>query len=702
MLTTSAANLDALDRCDELVVDALEAYGKAVGQMRSGDRTPGSVASQRFEEHLRDADRVVHVLNALTNRLVSRADWEPHAIVEHIREVVGEDEQHSAAQPFGTMATTVELPQLSPARLQETVRATEARSSIPFVWDILQPGPLADVLARTPTKADNAAHRLHLAARRLGRHQDIPLRCYEVAEHTLHKGYQRRAVERVVSDMHGRAVLADHVGLGKTIEAGLVLTEYRLRGLVRRCLIIVPSAGLRDQWLYELRDKFMRDDAVASAHDRKTFSGWSQHDTIVTTYGGALRHADAIKASEWDMLIVDEAHHLHNRGTRLFKFVSKFRSRYLLLLTATPFQRRIEDLYSLARLVRPTLFVKLKRFRALYGHTSDEVQLRELKTLLSQIMIRSTIAGVGGEVTTGRRLFRNPSIELTVAERDFYQEVIAVVIAASRSYQRLPPLYFLLARQATSSAEAALSTLEGVLGHSSDSERESLNRLRHLASRISVSSKTECLRQIIAATHPRKVLVFVEFRRSALALGRDLPACVIHGGLSASERLAQLEAVQRGAGSRVLVVTPGMVEGMNFQFCSVLVNFDLPWNPARIEQRIGRIQRIGQRHDHLEIYSLASTRTIEEEIRNGLVEKVRVFERLLGPLDLVLGPSDNWSGLQARLAELIKDARTEQELRAAIATLFDNEITPVVARIQTAQLQDISVLLRGVPLRRRS
>ena len=137
---------------------------------------------------------------------------------------------------------------------------------------------------------------------------------------------------------------------------------------------------------------------------------------------------------------------------------------------------------------------------------------------------------------------------------------------------------------------------------------------------------------------------------------------------------------------RILVVTPGMFEGLNFQFCSVIVNFDLPWNPIRIEQRIGRIQRIGQEHDVLEIHSLASLGTIEEEIRDGLVRKVRIFERVLGSIGLVLGPQANWGGLHARLKLILREAKNEETLRVNLAKFFETEIEPMVAEAEAQSL----------------
>ena len=208
----------------------------------------------------------------------------------------------------------------------------------------------------------------------------------------------------------------------------------------------------------------------------------------------------------------------------------------------------------------------------------------------------------------------------------------------------------------------------------------SLVQLEKLAVEIPHSTKVEILRQIAATVAPQKVLVFVEFRETARDIGRQLGAMVVHGGLEPAERSRRLSAFRDRSEARILIVTPGLSEGLNLQFCSVLVNYDLPWNPMRIEQRIGRIQRLGQVHKSVRIYSLAAAATIEETIRDGLVRKLRIFEQVIGRVSLSLDSVGGSRGLEVCIREILRQASDEPSLRAELQRVFTKEAEAFVAR----------------------
>ncbi len=212
--------------------------------------------------------------------------------------------------------------------------------------------------------------------------------------------HQVRAVQQVLQRMRGRALLCDEVGLGKTIEAGIVLMEYMLRGLARRVLVLVPPS-LVEQWTEELRTKFRLD---FIAYDDPVFrqapDGWARFERVVASVDTAKRepHASAISSIDYDMVIVDEAHHLRNRETLAWKLVNRLRKRYILLLTATPVQNDLEELFNLITLLRPGQLRTPAEFRRRYVAKGDRLRpsnVEELRRLVREVMIRNRRAEAG-------------------------------------------------------------------------------------------------------------------------------------------------------------------------------------------------------------------------------------------------------------------------------------------------------------------
>ncbi len=179
--------------------------------------------------------------------------------------------------------------------------------------------------------------------------------------------HQERAALRVLREMRGRAILADEVGLGKTIEAGLILKEYMVRGLVRRALILTPPA-LRTQWLEEMREKFsLPFEVLRSGED------WERHPLLIASLDTAKRepHGTRARSLSWDIVIVDEAHRLKNRLSRNWRFVSSLRKKYMLLLTATPVQNDMGELFNLVSLLKPGQLHTYEEFVARYVASRD-------------------------------------------------------------------------------------------------------------------------------------------------------------------------------------------------------------------------------------------------------------------------------------------------------------------------------------------
>ncbi len=227
--------------------------------------------------------------------------------------------------------------------------------------------------------------------------------------------HQLEVCRQVVGNMNGKAILADEVGLGKTIEAGLILKEYMIRGLVKKVLILVP-ASLVTQWVMELNTKFF----IPAVSQRKSYV-WEQYDVVVSSIDTAKRspHREIIFDQNYDFVIIDEAHKLKNNKTKNYEFVQNLKKKFCLLLTATPIQNRIEEIFNLVSLLKPghlgneaSFFEKYKR-----GSRSinDDYHLKEL---VNKVMIRNRRADTGIEWT--KRQVETIPIEFSSEEHDLY------------------------------------------------------------------------------------------------------------------------------------------------------------------------------------------------------------------------------------------------------------------------------------------
>ncbi|MBO8142707.1 MAG: DEAD/DEAH box helicase [Firmicutes bacterium] len=479
--------------------------------------------------------------------------------------------------------------------------------------------------------------------------------------------HQRQAVLRVLRDMRGRALLADEVGLGKTIEAGVILKEYLVRGLVRRALILVP-ASLVVQWREELENRL----SISCSINRHP-DGWEQAGCIIASLDTARRpeHAGRVQAVAWDMVIVDEAHRLKNRHTVSWRFVDGLRKKYLLLLTATPIQNDLQELYNLLTLLKPGLLQTYSAFRRehMFDRRSPR-QLGRLKSRLAEVMVRSTRRDA--LIRLPRRAVTAVPVQLGPEERRLYAEVVQfardVYAASDRKRATLFPLILLL-RELSSSPEAAARTLQTFGTHSrlDDRFRQTARRLAVRAEELSGRSArlTAAVDRVKALHEP--AVVFTEFRASQTALARELgslgvPVSVFHGRLNREERRNAVERFRREGG--VLISTDAGSEGQNLQFCRSVVNYDLPWNPMRVEQRIGRVHRLGQAQDVL-ITIFVSGGTVDAHVYRLLCEKLRLFQQVIGDLDVILAQEPE--GLAGTVGRIVLESADEQDLERRLA-----------------------------------
>ncbi len=502
--------------------------------------------------------------------------------------------------------------------------------------------------------------------------------------------HQLDAAATVLRRMRGRAILADEVGLGKTIEAGLVMAELFQRRLATRVLILVP-VGLVQQWAEELDRKFALPVLVQGTPAwERTPRPW-EAPLLLLSLATARRDPLRSRLAEipWDLVVVDEAHRLKNPQSASARLVKALRSRYLLLLTATPVENRLDDLYQLVNLVRPGFLGTPTEFRARHGAGRAGREARGGMVGRTEGDDASR-TGVPGPEAGGARggianleLLQARMREVMVRHRR--SEVALMLPRRLAQTRRLTPqraeadLYALVsqrvrreARGASPAAAMTLRTLQRMAGSSPRRLAAGLRRagwadLASLAEAAPRPEKAQALIAILERHRSRgeKVVVFTAFRET-LGFLADLveeagfPAAVYHGSLSRRDKDAAIRAFEGEI--PVLLTTEASGEGRNLQFCHVMVNFDLPWNPMQIEQRLGRIHRIGQEHDVL-LTNLVNGGTVEEEILRVLEARINLFELVVGELDMILGRVEDDFDFETFVFRSFVESQDEDEFR---------------------------------------
>jgi SNF2 family DNA or RNA helicase len=480
--------------------------------------------------------------------------------------------------------------------------------------------------------------------------------------------YQLEAAARALRHMQGRAILADEVGLGKTIEAGLVLSELRLRGLAGRVLVLVP-AGLVGQWCEELERKFGLPVAVASAGAFEVPSAHGSPPVLIASLAAARRGRlrAALAEPAWDLVIADEAHRLKNPRSASARLARSLRTRYLLLLTATPVENHLADLFQLVNLVRPGWLGSAKQFRARHGATGDGRPARNVAALrlaMRDVMVRHRRSELS--VMLPRRLAETVRVAPGVEEGDLYR------LISERVREQ--------ARGAAPARALALRSVQRLAGSSPLGLAPSLEKvgwadLAACARALPVTSKARALLELLRRQHERgeKVVVFTAFRRTldeltSLVAEHGLPAVAYHGSLARAKKDAAIASFRDE--TPVLLCTEAAGEGRNMQFCHAMVNFDLPWNPMQIEQRLGRVHRIGQEHD-VSLTNLVARGTLEEKLLEVLQAKINLFELVVGELDMILGRIEDDLDFEALVFQQHVASRDDSELATRLESVGD-------------------------------
>lgn len=469
--------------------------------------------------------------------------------------------------------------------------------------------------------------------------------------------HQITTVRKVIDELNGRAILADEVGLGKTIEAGMILREYIDRGLVNKSLILVP-ASLGFQWTNEMVKKFKIKDIFFNRKGR----AWDYFDHQIASLDMAKRknHAKYLKEIEFDMVIVDEAHRLKNRDTLNWKFVNSLKKKYCLLLTATPIQNNLEELYNLISILYPDLYYNLEDFKNRYHAGKHLVKNSgELKEDLDKVMIRNSHKDTGIEFP--KRNIHQVIVELTPEEKELYDKVTDYV---KKEYQRRKAgkisILNLITyqREICSSSFALLKTLSNTRNFDNK-----LKEIYNLAKKVKINSKIKEIEKILNEVDGQAI-IFTEYRAtqeyiSYFLESKGYKTIIFNGGYSSSGKEWIKYVFQQK--KDIMISTEAGSQGLNLQFCNVIINYDLPWNPMKIEQRIGRVHRLGQTRD-VHIYNLATKNTIEEKILKLLYEKINLFKSIIGEMENILIDPEYSKSLESNIMEIIGGSNSEKEV----------------------------------------
>ena len=480
--------------------------------------------------------------------------------------------------------------------------------------------------------------------------------------------HQLEVANTVIEKMNGKAILADEVGLGKTVEAGLILKEYMIRGLVKKVLILVP-ASLVSQWTFELNTKFH---IPAIAQQKKNYV-WDRCDVVVSSIDTAKRapHREAILDISYDLIIIDEAHKLKNNKTKNYEFVQLLKKKFCLLLTATPVQNKIEEIFHLVSLLKPGHLGNKSNFEEYFSAKNRSVEHEDLlRELIGKVMVRNRRSDTGIEWT--KRHVETVLIEFNEEERKLYN---LIEEWQKSNYTGISSAFSFLTfkREACSSREAVYVSMKKMIQRF---EKEGIEvndpfveKIFQQINLITSNTKANKVIELIKEIND-KVIIFTEYRATQLYLQwllkqHGITSVPFRGGFKRGKKDWMKELFRNKV--QVLIATEAGGEGINLQFCSNMINFDLPWNPMRLEQRIGRIHRLGQTED-VKIFNFATVGSIEEHILRLLYEKIHLFEKVIGELDDILTRIP-YQEFEAHLNEIFLNSQTEGEMKIKMENL---------------------------------
>lgn len=464
--------------------------------------------------------------------------------------------------------------------------------------------------------------------------------------------HQSEGALSIIRDMNTHALLADEVGLGKTITTGMVIKESVVRGFVKKILILTPPS-LVDQWVAELKEKFELDFKIVESADDWVNSSFmiASLDRVKIYDGerGEFRHKLAHEVV-WDLVIVDEAHKLKERNTVRWKFVDLLKKKRFLLLTATPFQNDLLELYNLLNLLKKGHLGTVKEFRNRFLHKGNKrhpLNPLELRKKLGELMIRRKRSEIG--IDYKQRVPKIIPVRLTKEEKRIYDKICDLIkskyfLASGNQINGLLAVYAILPK-ITSSSKSAIESLTKIVD-SQEYHPETRAFARGILvdyAELKVDSKIETIvnlvKEIRARSNDEKILIYTRHPTTLRYIVEKLSPLNLKivefmGGLDREEKTRRINEFKSG-NADILISTDTGAEGLNFQFCRNLINYDLPWNPMSVEQRIGRLDRIGQKRE-MYIYSLATKETMEEYVVDLIINKMCCVGMVIGELPIIL------------------------------------------------------------------
>jgi SNF2 family DNA or RNA helicase len=491
--------------------------------------------------------------------------------------------------------------------------------------------------------------------------------------------YQVRVVEQALSMISAGAILADEVGLGKTIEAGLLYTELTLRGMAQSALVLAPKS-LLTQWQDQLRELF---DAEFTLTDEKRFQGFEREPRLICSLQQFVRSFDKLRERTFDLVIVDEAHLLANLTSKRRQAVAALRARRRLLLTATPVANKVTDLFSLVDLVAPGRLGTPREFENAYiadPGTARVVKPRraeELRAIVGEVMCRTRRADTGiafvGRTVETRSIEPTPEEDALITDVTDYLRRLYHRGVSNRANRGAVIREIMALQQSLSSSPQAI---ERSLRRRAERHADERGVLLALADRCRgiTSAKQQLFLETLRDLGQEPALVFTLrletaawLREVARTSGRSAETYV--GELSRSERARLVRRFNAGALS-TLIATDAGAEGLNLQErCRTVVNLDLNWNPMKIEQRIGRVHRLGQTRE-VQVINMALKDTIDDYVVRLLYEKIHLFTMTIGALETILAETqDGEVDLEERLLEIVLEDTDRAAVRERVRAL---------------------------------
>lgn len=569
-------------------------------------------------------------------------------------------------------------------------------------------------------------------------------------------------------------ILADEVGLGKTIEAGLIVCQ--LWSEFKRKMVLIVPASLRKQRKSELEDKFFLDSMILDGKSYKKIrkqtgkNPFDQKKIVITSYAFASKHDVDVLNINWDLIVLDEAHKLRNIykdkkfETRAGKLYKAIKDKKKLLLTATPLQNSLMELYGLTMFIDDYTFGDVDSFRKQFSKP-DRYKLEELRLRMKPLVNRTLRQQVKEYIRYTDRISITQNFEPTDTEMELYQKVSEFL--QRENLESINPktkhLIILILRKLLASSSHAISgTLntmiqrlkakhnleqftdeEDLLENYDENidnteeqqelmeqmeqlswEIEELKGFLKLAQSIQTDTKAKALLIALEKSFPKlhdlwankKALIFTESRRTQDYLkvflesnGYEWKVVLFNGSNSSVQtkeiyknRLCKHEGTSKVSWSKeadtraslveyfkeeaeIMIATESASEWVNMQFCSLLINYDLPWNPQRIEQRIGRCHRYGQKHDVLVVNFLNTKNQADKRVYELLSQKFELFDGVFGASDEILGSLDDGTNFEQRILKIYQQSRTPEEIDQAFNELQNEYKDKIDSRITEAK-----------------